>query len=128
MIRRPPRSTRTDTLFPYTTLFRSRKEIARVDVGHRRRVDVVHEPPAFCPVAPRLQQATSAFLIQRKAGQVRPADHIEQYVGGANGVIPLSARRPQQAHGPHDAPCSEAHTSELQHLMRISYGVFRLKK
>src|SRR3546814_9963867 len=69
----------SSTLMPLSA---DRKEIARVDVGHRRRVDVVHEPPAFCPVAPRLQQATSAFLIQRKAGQVRPADHIEQYVGG----------------------------------------------
>src|SRR3546814_8029954 len=42
MIRRPPRSTRTDTLFPYTTLFRSTRTGAALNLGRRRRVDLAH--------------------------------------------------------------------------------------
>src|SRR3546814_20410666 len=52
MLRRPPRSTRTDTLFPYTTLFRSAAEIDQIDAGrlhlrHQRRVILLARSDAF---------------------------------------------------------------------------------
>src|SRR3546814_1379646 len=107
MIRRPPRSTRTDTLFPYTTLFRSRtpsfshRELPRLlgrpahddarpefDDHHHRLADLHHR--ATDDVASRRRRATRAD----RAAPIR----------------------------------SEEHTSELQSLMRISYAVFCLKK
>src|SRR3546814_12898740 len=101
MIRRPPRSTRTYTLFPYTTLFRSRQ--CRGDEDPRRREDRRtrrgREGPVEIPAAGR-------------RGRHRP-----QYLGGDPGP-----RRAQ------DHLRSEEHTSELQSLMRISYAVFCLKK
>src|SRR3546814_9361068 len=108
MIRRPPRSTRTDTLFPYTTLFRSTRE------------DVI---------------AYEAFLAQPPAtwcddGLARRGEHRRLFVG------PLAERSRRQALGILAglfnylvrAGRSEEHTSELQSLMRISYAVFCLKK
>src|SRR3546814_2255642 len=100
MIRRPPRSTRTDPLFPYTTLFRSRR-------GDRRRqgdqnVRLLRQ--RLLPRAPR----------GRPPGR-RGAEVSER--------PPLQARRPQRSRAR-----SEEHTSELQSLMRISYAVFCLKK
>src|SRR3546814_5282140 len=109
MIRRPPRSTRTDTLFPYTTLFRSadlpflrRRPRARGDGGtagrhlpeHRRRAD--------------------RRRIGSAAPQERPAEAQAD-----------SGQPPEQRPEVHR---SEEHTSELQSLMRISYAVFCLKK
>src|SRR3546814_7711208 len=98
MIRRPPRSTRTDTLFPYTTLFRSD---AAIDDELVRRlgdigVEIVHQHP------------------HRRLGE--PAFRAD--LG--------SGRRPD--HAAVVQPRSEEHTSELQSLMRISYAVFCLKK
>src|SRR3546814_3449232 len=99
MIRRPPRSTRTDTRFPYTTLFRSQfagdqrslQPITQDDmggIGHFVRIDADEAPldPAM--------QAIQVVGIPARAAAVR----------------------------------SEEHTSELQSLMRISYAVFCLKK
>src|SRR3546814_8578179 len=100
MIRRPPRSTRTDTLFPYTTLFRSHLDelspgevAARTDPGD----EMLREPDVLRIRAPG-----------------RP-------VGDA------ILREPQSEH-PLLQHRSEEHTSELQSLMRISYAVFCLKK
>src|SRR3546814_4272532 len=104
MIRRPPRSTRTDTLFPYTTLFRSednsgtRQVIGRelhCDLVTRQNPDVMHTHLAR-DVA---QNYMAIFQLDAKScvGKV------------------LKNR-------------SEEHTSELQSLMRISYAVFCLKK
>src|SRR3546814_4094687 len=106
MIRRPPRSTRTDTLVPYTTLFRSRPD---------------HVEPGV-------------VLQRRAAGEVALADPVEVRVadaglqelllvdGGDHGAPDLRlVERLQQVR-------SEEHTSELQSLMRISYAVFCLKK
>src|SRR3546814_1880559 len=106
MIRRPPRSTRTDTLFPYTTLFRSDHGDQPDDQGvlhHLRDVPHLDRPPV---------------PIQRKLGrQPEPAE-------------PPLAHRAQLDHqeGRDDEERSEEHTSELQSLMRISYAVFCLKK
>src|SRR3546814_9011061 len=98
MIRRPPRSTRTDTLFPYTTLFRSQRRAARADLRER-----------LLRPAPR-QRA-------RVRGPASPRH------GGHRGCGHLADRHLRADHGR-----SEEHTSELQSLMRISYAVFCLKK
>src|SRR3546814_8705031 len=100
MIRRPPRSTRTDTLFPYPTLFRSHR-------GHplSREADGAPRPLTQVPVASR------RHLIS--------ADFFSKPMPGASG----SGMRP-----PSTLVRSEEHTSELQSLMRNSYAVFCLKK
>src|SRR3546814_6997225 len=101
MIRQPPRSTRTDTLFPYTTLFRSRQ-----DPGdqHGKRDPDGRSQSLFAqgPAAESLHDV-------ERAGTDRVA--IEE----ACEVVGQGER-------------SEEHTSELQSLMRISYAVFCLKK
>src|SRR3546814_7459669 len=98
MIRRPPRSTRTDTLFPYTTLFRSAlRSLARrgrQSRGDRRRTQL----RAFGQTAGRTFRRVHARL----------------------GLFPESLLNGRRR--------SEEHTSELQSLMRISYAVFCLKK
>src|SRR3546814_1346730 len=108
MIRRPPRSTRTDTLFPYPTLFRSR--LARSFRQPRAR------PPAD-PDRDGRQPEDSATLA-RNAGMASGARAALRVAGaGRRGVDRFLAQRR-----------SEEHTSELQSLMRISYAVFCLKK
>src|SRR3546814_2646777 len=104
MIRRPPRSTRTDTLFPYTTLCRSRGE---------------QEEHEFADV--RIDD-TALFDRGDDAGIVIVGeDHIGSFLGhiGASDA---------HCHADVGALRSEEHTSELQSLMRISYAVFCLKK
>src|SRR3546814_7837870 len=103
MIRRPPRSTRTDTLFPYTTLFRS-------------RLSQLYDGQADDPQA------------ARGLDEGRP-DEVE----GVPRRIPVLWRPtdpdgPRRDDEGSDAERSEEHTSELQSLMRISYAVFCLKK
>src|SRR3546814_2317582 len=102
MIRRPPRSTRTDTLFPYTTLFRSRhRSLVAV---HRARYQA--------------RQGPAAAAEHRR--QTSPPD--AQPVG----LCRTDADPRTCVRG--DRSRSEEHTSELQSLMRISYAVFCLKK
>src|SRR3546814_5930088 len=113
MIRRPPRSTRTDTLFPYTTLFRS---------------------PAVCGFALGLREGLSL----REAGEWLSAPMVANLVCGrcAGRSLPglldehqdrtsfglsFGIRRPETTR-------SEEHTSELQSLMRTSYDASCLKK
>src|SRR3546814_3197062 len=100
MIRRPPRSTRTDTLFPYTTLFRS-----GVDVDGLVK-DII--PARLIPVIPRTKTGISHDNIQLR-------QFLHQIFAGL-AVTHIKRNR------------SEEHTSELQSLMRISYAVFCLKK
>src|SRR3546814_3703128 len=103
MIRRPPRSTRTDTLFPYTTLFR-----ARALRHNRERRHIFGEQDVGADAG----ALDEAGIIQRQkwaaiAGEHRQAQHDKDRCGVQR---------------------SEEHTSELQSLMRISYAVFCLKK
>src|SRR3546814_4261092 len=100
MIRRPPRSTRTDTLFPYTTLFRS------LDRAHSVLA------PQFAGLADHAGDRPEPVRCARPDG-----------MGGADGVDSAVGCRRSQWPGR-----SEEHTSELQSLMRISYAVFCLKK
>src|SRR3546814_5124663 len=121
-IRRPPRSTRTDTRFPYTTLFRS---LARPPIGnavsHPTVVGVgIIERPAFQPQVPRLRLSD-----RREQGKTR---HIFIALCGHQGNLAVEQFLLGVEHVQNVARRSEEHTSELQSLMRNSYAVFCLKK
>src|SRR3546814_6906094 len=109
MIRRPPRSTRTDTLFPYTTLFRSRQHARLARLG-RDAQPFGEEQALGAAVALLAQQPHPLDQRVRKALDL----------GTATGHPVNPNRKPFER--------SEEHTSELQSLMRISYAVFCLKK
>src|SRR3546814_11940861 len=100
MIRRPPRSTRTDTLFPYTTLFRSGHWIA---VRGSSITQVLSDSEHF-----------SNRIIW-----------VPKSVGEEHRMLPSTMDAPD--HQQYRRLRSEEHTSELQSLMRISYAVFCLK-
>src|SRR3546814_4724172 len=122
MIRRPPISTRTDTLFPYTTLFRSLERLPSLKQS-RDAFNVKHcvsylffwnkgGTEVFCWVVPM-----GIFTI------------IFSSICSIDGIGAVASSRaarwtPEQVRGDR----SEEHTSELQSLMRISYAVFCLKK
>src|SRR3546814_3917459 len=120
MLRRPPGSTRTDTLFPYTTPFRSQL-VHRTDGKHRHRVFAERRKGA---------RRTDAVPEDRdlEDRNLRLADDDRRLHDGVNArQLPLS--RDDVASGAQLAPeRSEEHTSELQSLMRISYAVFCSKK
>src|SRR3546814_10013341 len=101
MIRRPPRSTRTETLFPYTTLFRS--------------------PPLAAHSSS--QTKAGAASMSKSPIDVQP---IAGALGAEIGGVDLTNLDDETFTAIHDR--SEEHTSELQSLMRISYAVFCLKK
>src|SRR3546814_8521406 len=119
MIRRPPRSTRTDTLFPDTTLFRS---IADRDHQPQRRVGD-RKARARAAEQPRghvgLEAAHLGAVVRIDARSLDPAQRVEM-------LAQLGRARGDQGIMRHLK--SEEHTSELQSLMRISYAVFCLKK
>src|SRR3546814_5558324 len=107
MIRRPPRSTRTDTRFPYTTLFRSHDDQRRAE-------------QAEGGIARRIEQAVGRRIVRfqeiaiGERDREQPAQPAEQEAEAhQRGALVIR---------------SEEHTSELQSLMRISYAVFCLKK
>src|SRR3546814_10391611 len=111
MIRRPPRSTRTDTLFPYTTLFRSVLLAGKVGGVAVREMAALGQVHAHDGVARRYQREEDRGIGLR-AGMwldvgVVAVEHLLDAV---------------------DRQRSEEHTSELQSIMRISYAVFCLKK
>src|SRR3546814_14628616 len=102
MIRRPPRSTRTDTLFPYTTLFRSCHEEQVTDHRDHSGLCGDHSTRRACD------------CIDAYAADFRLIPHCRNHKVGA-----AAASGKER---------SEEHTSELQSLMRISYAVFCLKQ
>src|SRR3546814_7463635 len=113
MIRRPPRSTRTDTLFPYTTLFRSTQWARAQCRQPSRLLQGVDVRRYRCGPA----DGAGVGRGERTPGSVlRPDAGHDLYVAAASRPAPDGRRR------------SEEHTSELQSLMRISYAVFCLKK
>src|SRR3546814_5788191 len=107
MLRRPPRSTRTDTLFPYTTLFRS--HVGGFSRNHWPR--------------PWLRRAKSKISGERREA----GEDCEVPVRERQGPVSLQ-QSSKAASGCSAKQRSEEHTSELQSLMRISYAVFCLKK
>src|SRR3546814_9503176 len=107
MIRRPQKATRTDTLFPYTTLFRSIRSVP----PRRLRLPPVGGRQASIRLGSGRTPSSSSFIGRIPVGHVtleRAAEHA-QLIG-------------------HLIPRSEEHTSEFQSLMRSSYAVFCLKK
>src|SRR3546814_3757232 len=98
MIRRPPRSTRTDTLFPYMTLFRSHEHAGD---AQRLAQGFLQHPHGQAP------------LVDGGQGRGQGAD------GRALGEVGVAEKKEAR---------TEEHTSELQSLMRLSYAVFCLKK
>src|SRR3546814_9326897 len=137
MIRRPPRSTRTDTLFPYTTLFRSAAcpdlqrhfiSLGRVggfDPTVKAEAAVVGDPNGFFVSVEADDSADWSedfFLCDGHA----VFDVIEQGKLGeeALGQVLGAAAAMDEPRAFVAAKRSEAHTSELQSLMRISYAVF----
>src|SRR3546814_5878508 len=121
MIRRPPRSTRTDTLFPYTSLCRSAHRYRQAQHG-RRGIGAESRTRLAGPAGADdvgLCAGTAPGAWHRRPGRGGAAEtvqHGRSQCGGRTG-----ARQP-------GAGRSEEHTSELQSLMRISYAVFCLKK
>src|SRR3546814_1204270 len=126
MIRRPPRSTRTDTLFPYTTLFRSKRRSQQNKVLKK-------ELPRCC--RDRRKSARCRFCYAKRAQEERQRDEIgrsghRRSQCGENGLkgpknesrcgrqlnYTYNVTRPLHSR-------SEEHTSELQSLMRTSYAV-----
>src|SRR3546814_2518331 len=102
MLRRPPRSTRTDPLFPYPTLFRSALDFSMPRLGG-----------VFQEILVAAVQLLRRGVLRGRRGRRRLG------LGHAAAGHQHCARRHQR---------SEEHTSELQSLMRISYAVFCLKK
>src|SRR3546814_5233659 len=125
MIRRPPRSTRTDTLFPYTTLFRSQLQTSTQAEADKR------EEAAKRIVSDVWKQATSGVrpstdMLTNWATAVEgtaAAPEFKAAMGALQDVQGVLRESPEtQA----EYVRSEEHTSELQSLMRISYAVFCL--
>src|SRR3546814_2537260 len=106
MIRRPPRSTRTDTLFPYTTLFRSCQETG----------DGLLHAVVFSWFIAIVSCFSNGIGWRGADGAPRQSTRRGSAVRSAAGAKPSHQSR------------SEEHTSELQSLMRTSYAVFCLKK
>src|SRR3546814_8846801 len=130
MLRRPPRSTRTDTLFPYTTLFRSVlrakkwRLLSRHFISHSAKFYLLSEsslssrriPPMMTtPTAPR---ATPPLSLLAFLGDVAIFTLVALATERAEAEFAIAGA----------ATRSEEHTSELQSLMRPSYAVFCLKK
>src|SRR3546814_2090751 len=109
MIRRPPRSTRTDTLFPITTLFRSAGQQGR-DQSDRQLRSIRHEDAWWRAAGDR---------VFPTAARGRPGTTLDFGASGCH--VPYLGEREERA------KIGRAHV-ELQSLMRISYAVFCLKK
>src|SRR3546814_3694625 len=143
MIRRPPRYTRTDTLFPYTTLFRSPDRIrikgiasiipeedveirrwprvaGREGEGARHRIgDDVFIGPDIIRPRQNLHRLRPVLSVIGIKPYLCADDRAQKRLGCVGVFVGEVLPQPQR---------SEEHTSELQSLMRISYAVFCLKK
>src|SRR3546814_10527758 len=115
MLRRQPRSTRTYTLFPYTTLFRSPDGDQVFGIGIGILVDAAQDDERTAPQ--RRRARTGLRRLQRGNDALRkPGPRLQPFP--TLGIVAVDVP-PQR---------SEEHTSELQSLMRSSYAVFCLKK
>src|SRR3546814_6346392 len=144
MIRRPPKSTLTDTLFPYTTLFRCQPGLAplMIRMGAAKvpaswyRMPIYYKSNRFSVNGPEgvVQwpryshvmdfELEFGFFLGKKGKNIKPSEAFD-HIFGFTIFNDFSAR---DAQGLEMQSRSEEHTSELQSLMRISYAVFCLKK
>src|SRR3546814_3456909 len=130
MIPPPPRSTRTDTPFPYPTLFRSDQHAEFAFAARQRQCrmpEVIFEIdlPVFLPGRHQDAEARRRQPQIERVGKVaRRPEFLDQLLEKLRSS-PRRQRKNRQAAHLHR---SEEHTSELQSLMRISYAVFCLKK
>src|SRR3546814_1027885 len=119
MIARPPRSTPTDTLLPYTTLFRSQDKRTNLPLSTKTRTASTggsapaSHRPAFAAKASSMNVTNRKDALRDQRAKMLAA--APDWRASDARVNPRVAR-------------SEEHTSELQSLMRISYAVFCLKK
>src|SRR3546814_5239300 len=144
MIRRPPRSTLTDTLFPYTTLFRSAIHAASDTSAstrpvtlpcrhsaagnhHRQFPEPAYSANADSSAASAPAIVTPGTVRRARAWSSSPASPLEPRRRGHRARVTVIAPVRRIA-GADILLRSEEHTSELQSLMRISYAVFCLKK
>src|SRR3546814_1704731 len=134
MIRRPPRSTRTDTLFPYTTLFRSHARALRVRLAEQEITIAMHEGHRHAAVGQGLQPlghegAGFRGIVVADPGFEQVAEDVQRLCAARLAVEEVAEQpgdlRPR---GGQVQGRSEEHTSELQSLMRPSYSDFRLRK
>src|SRR3546814_6699433 len=126
MIRRPPRSTRTDTLFPYTTLFRSRSLPASVNHLEHQFMRKMDLPILHIIVNQRREEKCNV------GGEMTMTSYDVLIVGaGHAGAQAALLLRQMKFEGSvallGDERRSEAHTSDLPSLIRISYVVLCLK-
>src|SRR3546814_2541878 len=130
MIRRPPESTRTYTLFPYTTLFRS----VVVDRDLRQQADLHRAGEAAqIEVEPRAVGRGAADLVELDRQDLHRTVEFGPVLGQVAGELAelldvLDQWRANALHQAGGLHGDRKHTSELQSLMRISYAVFCLKK
>src|SRR3546814_6231300 len=118
MIRRPPRSTRTDTLFPYTTLFRSKIVLTEILYGE-----------GISREGELIDMGVDAKLVEKSgAWYSYNGERIGQGKENVRNWLKQNPTVAQDLETKLREKRSEAHTSELQSLMRISYAVFCLKK
>src|SRR3546814_9125914 len=114
MTRRPPRSTRTDTLFPDTTLFRAAIDAEQGGMGmNRRGVEALEIEQCHRRVDHEAEDAGAQHVPEGDGDKAHQRPFHSLHPRGAVLVAPMR---------------SEEHTSEPQSLMRISYAVFCLKK
>src|SRR3546814_8833103 len=122
MLRRPPISTRTDTLLPYTTLFRSiglrqtrLQALRQLAAGGRSLVVCTGKLARYRPVLQKVVKPLARPAPADGHGFLGNAIGLKRRLGSARGSVTSWASR------------SEEHTSELQSLMRISSAVLSLK-
>src|SRR3546814_7632716 len=116
MIPRPPRSTRTYTLFPYTTLFRSVYERASVHLHGPSKLSFLNELRQF-----KLKPGYDQLIEDDTAATREKIGQLKRNIEALRAVLMILDKYLHFQR-------SEEHTSELQSLMRISYAVFCLKK
>src|SRR3546814_2502906 len=116
MIRRPPRSTRTDTLFPYTTLFRSVSRSASIVPRNSAASTVAFSASHRATISKMLEPKASNMQDGWRTGDIAALELIASEGGALCTLMHIEG-----------SYRSEEHTSELQSLMRISYAVFCLK-
>src|SRR3546814_2856759 len=125
MIRRPPRSTRTDTLFPYTTLFRAPDEAQAFYIFGTATItasDCSIEVASSAECAMEAHGTPTITYVEGDNGE--GINVVGSYCQKGN----VDINPPPNDGYTGDVERSEEHTSELQSLMRISYAVFCLKK